>query len=60
MTQKTVFKEIPISQLMRQANGVPKQEYVYFFSGRNAKKQDFELEGQEYAWAKDIQPEGGE
>ncbi len=50
-----IFRTIPLSQLIEQANGVEVREPVYYF-GKTIKVQDIELPGQTYAWARDITP----
>ncbi len=47
------FRTIPLTQLIEQANGPETREPVYFF-GQTIKKQDVEIPGQTYAWARDI------
>ena len=55
MAQKTntTWKTIPISQLARIINGPEVQEPVYYF-GRTIKKQDIELPGKTYVWARGL------
>lgn len=50
---KTTFKTIPYTDIMKQVNGQPTREPVYYF-GRTIKVQPLELPGKEYHWARDL------
>lgn len=55
MTSKTTFKEIPYTDVMKQINGQPIREPIYYFGNKIKRQPTLELPGKPYGWTKDIE-----